>query len=590
MPVPPGTLADTIAQAIEQGGANAIKDNAALLQSIAEDAAGKVKTDPFAGVGNLSDVISALDSVVNTLLGLADPIKDLENIAGNAGKSIGIGYVLGYLGWQLGQPFFATLVQDAYKIAVDLGIETQLDAATTAKLVVDGILTQSEGFAEGQRQGYDNGRMGHLFEDAKTRPDVAVLLEMIRRDLIQTPDLEIALQRHGFDSFWQQAIAGLTRQLLSPADLALANLRGNMDDAALQAYARQLGVDPGDMQVLIDNTGEPPGPEQLMEALRRGFIDKARFDRGIRQSRVRNEWEDVEYALRESPMTTADAVRAVVEGHLTDAEGQEIAVENGLMSRDWPTLVASWGRPLSHEQMMMLYFRGQATLPEVQQAFRESDIKNKYIDQAIELGRRLIPERTIVSALDHGVIDHAGALQRLKELGFNDADAQALVALGTAQRATSHKTLSRTDILAMYSDTLITRQVALDHIEKLGYDTADATAMLDLADYKRKASALKTLERGVEATLKAHHITQQQAITQLQAGGLDAQQATTLVDEWLAQRATVTRTLTEAQVLKAVGEKILTEADGRARLMATGLADADVTILYQLHGILPIPG
>lgn len=582
------TPLEDIATIIKQAIIDALADRQDELTAIAEAGGAKAGDNIFSDIGDIAKILDLLLNVVavtNPEFAIPIAIKDAADAAGGKlGRGFGVGYFLGYTILQLATPYINYLTHEIANAA-----QSELfDPATAATLVAKGVIPIEYGRSEAGGGGLDTPHFNQLADSAETRPDVSTLMTLRNLDAIADADVIKALKRHGYNDFWLEPLQKLRRYLLSPADLALANLRGNIDDATMQGYATQLGITPADMQVLIDNTGEPPGPEQLMEALRRGFIDAARFERGIRQSRVRNEWIDVETALAHSPMTTADAVRAVVENYLTSDEGLAIAQQNGLEPQHWPTLVESWGRPLSHEQMLTLFHRRQATLEQVQQAMRESDIKNKYIEQAIELGRRLIPERTIVSALGHGVITHDAALVALQEQGFTDTDAATLIDLGLAQHKSAHKELSRAELVAMYTDSLLTRADAITHLTGLGYSPADATSMLDLADVKSKSGALKALQRGIEAALKAHHLTTAQATAQLERAGMDHAQAAQLIDVWLTQRGSPTRSLSESQIIALGTHALITPEDARSRLLGLGLVQLDADLLLQLHGIVKV--
>jgi hypothetical protein len=579
---------DDIAKILSSAIIDALKDRQDELTAIAEAGGDKAGHGIWGDIGTITgiigDVVTAVP-IVGELLGLPlEPIKAIEGQAGAAGESFAFGYLLGYVGWNVVQP---AILPAQHAVADALQTEI-FDPQTAAQLESKGIIDNAYGRSEAAGGNLSGEHYDKLVDAAQDRPALAELIELLRRGEITQADYADALKHHGIPVEWIDRLGALSRSMLSPADLALANLRGFMDYGTARDYAAVLGIVEPDFQTLISNTGEPPGSEMLMEALRRGFIDEATFEHGIRQSRVRDEWIPTMRDLRLSPMSTADAVRAVVEDYISDDQGAAIAAQNGLIPEHWRPLVDSWGRPLSHEQMMTLYHRGEATLDEVRQAFRESDLKNKYIDQAIQLSRQLIPERTIVSMIDHGVVTNDEGVDLLLIHGYTREDADRLVALGVAQRTTSHKILSKSDVLTMYADALLNRAQATDHLSALGYQAADVSAMLDLADYKRKASTLKIVERGIQASLKAHHITQQQALTQLQDAGLDHAQAQVLVDEWLQERRVATRSLTEKQIVDAIGSKIFTADDGRVRLQALGFSAGDVDVIFKLNGIEPI--
>lgn len=576
---------DDIAEVLTDAIIAALKDREGELKDIAKaggaEAGPSIFGDAKAITGIITDVLNAVP-IVGDLVGLPlEPLKLAEEAAGKGGLSFAWGYALGQLVYYVADPIIAPL-QHAVADALQTGI---FDPATAATLQAKGILTQDDARSAAHGGNMSSTDFDKLADAAQSRPALGELIELMRIQAIQQADFAKALERAGIPAFWWEPLQQLVRNRLPAAELALGVLRGNIDPGFGQQYAANLGFEQADFQILVDNTGEPISLTDLQEAYRRDIIDKARLEHGIRQSRVRDEWIDVVESLRYAPMSTADAARAVVENYLPDADGAAIAQQNGLLPDHWRFIVESWGRPLSHEQMLTLYHRQQATLDEVKQALRESDIKDKYVDKAIELGRALIPERTIVSMIDHGVLGHDDGITLLKERGYNDADAELLVKLGAAQRISAHKTLTKGDIISMYSDALLNRVDALGHLEKLGYNEADATDMLDLADFKRKASQLKIIERGIQASLKAHHITEQQAVAQLTQAGLDNAQAQIFVDEWLQERKLVTRLLTEKQIIDATFAKIITLDDAKVRLQTMGFSAGDVDIILKLNGL-----
>jgi len=171
----------------------------------------------------------------------------------------------------------------------------------------------------------------------------------------------------------------------------------------------------------------------------------------------------------------------------------------------------------------------------------------------------------------------------LAELGYSQDDADSLIALGTAERTTAHKGLTRTDILAMYQDRLIKKADARDKLVNLGYDTADADEMLDLADYKANAATIRTIKASVEARLKAHDLIAADAIIELTNAGLDHTQATALVDQWTLQKKVATRSLTEAQIIRLAEHLLIAPTDALSRLVSLGLLQSDAKLLLESY-------
>lgn len=577
---------DDIAKVITEAIVDALKDREDELRSIAEAGGAKAGGGIFGDVGNLAKIIGNIAGPLISALDFAFPPLDLlnavEDAGGKAGSGFGIGWVLGNLAFNAINPLMVPINNAVGNLA-----QTAIfDPQTAANLQARGIIGDAYGRSEAAGGNMSGEHYDKLVDAAMQRPSMVDLFDMWNRGVIDETTVDDTLAHLTLPSFWYERVKHLRWQLLSGADLALANLRGEMDDATLQAYAARIGVSSDDMKTLIANTGEPPGPEQLMEALRRGFIDDARFQRGIRQSRIRNEWIDVETELRYSPMSVADAIRAVVENYLSDEQGRAIAEQNGLLPEHWEPMRESWGRPLSQLQMVQLYHRGLVTEDEILQAGRESDIKDKYIGFAVELGRHLVPERSIVSMLQHGVVSHEAAHTMLVQQGFNDTDAERLIALGAAQHRSTAKELSRADIVGMYENSLLNAIQARDHLMKLGYPQADAEAMLKLADVKAKASLLRATQRAIEASYRAHHLTEREAVNQLERAGMDHTQAQGLVDIWTQERGTAARSLTEAQILSLGEHGLISVDETRDRLVGYGLNRSDADLLLQLHGIV----
>lgn len=581
------TLGEYIAAQVREAIDGAIRDSEGTLKAVAEAGGSKAGDGLFGDVTSIVDAIVGAISVLPIISDVIDlplaPVKAVESAGGKLAGGFGAGYLLGYLMQPLMQPLLLPLQH-----LVNAHTTNEIfDPNTAAQLVAKGIIAQEFAFSEASGNGLDDQHEGSLIEAARSYPAITETLMMLNRGLITQDEAVLILTRNGVTPAYIDKLIQLRNIVLAPADVALAILRGNITQDDGYAIAAQSGVSQADMDVLIGNTGEPPGLMQLLEAYRRGFIDKSTLQHGIRQSRVRDEWIPVVEQLRYAPMSVADAVRAVVENYMTPEEGAAIAQQNGLEPDHWQYLYESYGRPIAVGEALQLMHRGQMTVDEVKQAVRESDVKDKYIDKVVELGRRLVPERQIVTMIDHGVITRDQGISMLKEWGYTDTDASRLVNLGIAQHVGSHHTLSKTDTLAMYSDGLINKEQAVKYLEALGYTAELAGQMIALANYKQKAALTKLTMRGIEAEIKTGQITADKARQALVTAGLDAEQARAYVAEWEQTKRTVSRTLTEAQTLKAVKDGVISLDDGRTRLQAMGLSVTDIDILFKVEGFVP---
>jgi hypothetical protein len=369
---------------------------------------------------------------------------------------------------------------------------------------------------------------------------------------------------------------------LSPAEMALAVLRGHADvDAGIRESAMS-GISASRFDLLIANTGEPPGLQQLQEALRRGIIDQTTFAKGVRQSRVRNEWIDTLEALRYAPVPVGEVLAAVVQGHISQAEAAHRLDVAGLNPVDFPWLYETHGRPPGIFELLELVNRGEYSLADAEQAIRESDIKNKYIPALAKLRRKIPPMRSVVAMLHQGVITPAEAINKLRQLGYDEADAAAFAKEGAASRHAGVKALSQSQIHAAYAARMITRAKAATMLTALGYDATEVEMLLALADHERHAKFQNSAISRVHTRYVAHRITRQEAIGALGKIGVDPTGRDDLMALWDDERAANTPVLTLAQLDGMIHRGLITQAVYQQHVLALGYPLNYVPLLYAL--------
>ena len=460
-----------------------------------------------------------------------------------------------------------------------------LPADLAAQLTAKGIMGLSDASGEARGQAVAGWRFERMVDNATTYPDLVTGLELMRRKVADINQVHHWLKRAGYPDDVIPMLTSLFDVPIAPAQLADMTLRGIIGQDEGRAKARESGVPPADFDLMAAAVGEPPGPEQLSEMLRRGIIDRAEFDRGIRESRIRNEWTTPVYRASFQPMSTADAVSGVVQGHLTDQQGQTIAHLNGLEPEYWRPLVETAGEPIARGEALELYNRGEMTQAEVEQAIRESRVKNKYIGDILKLRRRLPPERSIVSMLAHGAISHQRAAQLLAEQGFSAEDAASLIKAGTAQRTTATKHLAVGTIAELYAERAMDETQAVEHLRALGYSDADARLELKVAALRREHAWRQTAAGRIGTDYVNRLIDRPTATAHLDRIGLVSTQRDEYLTLWDLERSARVKRLTEAQVIAGVKHGALTVQDGRARLVGMGYDQVDADVLLKTAGL-----
>lgn len=497
----------------------------------------------------------------------------LQAIAGTAVSASGLLWSISQIMNDLLAPTVYAVVKERPGLLPDIGTVAQLAASNR-------IDSGTADFALAA-QGIGNPYLSGMIDAARQYPGASDALDMLRRGVITRSEFDLTLLRNGVPQGYFDAWFGMADVPLSPADAALAVLRSEMSQAEGEKIAGKWGISKPDFTILVGNTGEPLGLMQLLEAFRRGFIDQARLDRGILQSRVRNEWIDVATKLRYAPMSISDAVNAVVQGHLTMAEGEAIAQFNGLEPGQFTTLHATAGEPLSRTEMSELVNRGEATLADFSQALRESRLKDKYIPQAELLRIRLLEPRMLSEAVQVGAVTHAYAVEQALKYGYNRTDAEALVNHGSLTKLKTYRDRVVAGVEALYEDNAIPKADAENIIKALGYEDNEVTFILEAATFRQNARLINSAITALRGKLVAHHITTNEASGYLDALGVPASQRDFLMKLWTVELAANPRTLSEAQVVKAVKLKLIDPTEGLARLEAMGYNETDATLLIE---------
>lgn len=383
----------------------------------------------------------------------------------------------------------------------------------------------------------------------------------------------------------QASFSALPDLPLSPADMALAVVRGIVSEGDGAKEARNTGVNADRFGVLVANTGEPPGLMQLLEAYRRGFIDQGQLEHGIRQSRVRDEWIPTVLKLQYAPPPIGEAIAAAVQNHLSQADARRFVSEAGVDPVNFDWLYETHGRPPGVFEVGELVNRGEESLDFLKQAIRESDIKDKYVDAVAKLIRKIPPERTVVSAIRQGVLSPADGVRKLMDLGFNASDAAMLASEAQSTKHAATKDLARAQITQLYEERLIPKDQATKLLHGLGYDATEVGMLLSLADhsrhYKFQASAISR----VHSLYIAHRLARHDASTSLDKIGVDPGGRDDLLTLWDAERAANVPHLSVAQLQHAVRQGIITHGDFATRVEAMGYSHTDMLILY--HGAWP---
>ena len=364
------------------------------------------------------------------------------------------------------------------------------------------------------------------------------------------------------------------------ATAVVKNETGGLDMVQEAAYN---GVSGSRFQVMIDATGNPPGPETLAEMLNRGAIDDATWAKGLRQGYLKDEWIDAQRAVRTNLIPAAEIVQAVVQDQLSMETGRALWAQVGMFPDHFDIAVATAGNPPGPTETLTMLNRGIFTADDAAQALRESRLKDKYIPQFLQLARRRIPFRTLNTLVKNKAISVEYALQQLEELGYSEADAQALIKSALTATTTAHHALTEAQIVALYEAHKSTQAEAVAQLVTLGYDAQDAAEVLALGDTRALLKLRDQVVTALRGRFIAHRIDEATTRADLAAAGVEADQQDQLLTLWKIEQTANPRELTEAQLRAAVNANVIPVTEYTSRLVGMGYTAGDADILTQTH-------
>jgi len=182
------------------------------------------------------------------------------------------------------------------------------------------------------------------------------------------------------------------------------------------------------------------------------------------------------------------------------------------------------------------YFRGLATLTQVEQAFAALNIPQELWYDIIDTERELPPVWLVPDIVKTGVWEKDKAIPTLMKLGFSEENATVLYEYGAAQVTTANKQaaeslskLSLGNAKEAFDDGLIDANTYKEVLLAHNYDEASAELTVELAEYNLAVSQQKTNAETIISAVRLGQISEEQA----QSGLYNLQLTTAQVEKYL---------------------------------------------------------
>ena len=428
------------------------------------------------------------------------------------------------------------------------------------------------------RHGYDSRAQETILRltEAQLGPDQLVLAWV--RGLVSDGDLAADLGRLGYDDRAQAVMRGNALAVASPSDVVMLAGREAFEDE----QARLLGLD-AEYDTVDWSWAERVGlrepwrrfywrahwqtvsNQQLFAMRQRDIIGDDLLDAGLRANEYTPQWRDKLLQLSYDPLTRVD-VRRMHDLGVLDRAGVVRAYRDAGYSPANAERLADFSERLvvEHKQARVQELHGsrrsellrqyEAMLTDgqsVRAALAAMGYEQERIDAdlaAADERRRAVRRDATRDGLERlfvqGYIGRQEAAARLRELGLGGdevADNLAVwsVRLELRERQTTsreQRDLTRTDVLAAYSEALIDRPTATTRLLALHYDMYEADELLALADERRDDRRRADIERLVRAQYVAGRVSRGLAAERLAQSGIALERATLLLERWEVDR------------------------------------------------------
>lgn len=453
-----------------------------------------------------------------------------------------------------------------------------------------------------------------------------------------------------------------SNSVLPPPAVVIAQgvAQGQVPLSTGQGWANSQGFSDDVFAALVDtaNVGMPLG--QAFQAWRRGALSDGQFDTQLHRLGIESEWWPMLEALKNDRLNLGAIATAVHRGIMADAgllvttvpDGPgnvpripvspldtlaEFAAQ-GIDPERARVLVADTGLPLSLGEMLSLYNRGKVTDTDVKVSIAESNVRNEYMDVALELARRLLTPHEYAEAELRGVLTPAQAKAGAGLSGIESADYDTLFAIlgrplnlhqittGIARGGTYgggyddvpagpyrdaiRRSAIRPEYAALdyanrytYPSAFVLRSLAQagtlgdaaavqQVLEEIGWKPSFAKQVADSwvgsggAD-SHVGKAQTQLWNTTHRSYIAEEIDDATATASLTAAGVDPDSIAAVLALWQSERAMIRKQLSPAQIKKAVTGAVTnpatglpwSQADGLAALLARGYDQNDATTL-----------
>lgn len=424
----------------------------------------------------------------------------------------GKGAITQFFVWQVAGQVVQALMGPALNVlAQDINSEfptLALSPADLAQLVVRNFRDLGSATEEAKLSGLDDTRFKDLVDLATEAPSPGDLAAMLRRGLIVesgkgdgSTSFDQGMSESRLSNKWHGLVKELALQWPSPTDALDALLEGQISEADAQALYTRLGGDPQFFTLLFNTRGQAPTPVEALEMANRGIIPwdgtgpgVVSYQQAFLEGPWRNKWLAPYKAIGQYLPPPRTVTAMVASGGLTDAQGQELLLKQGLSAElagayihDAHNQKSHAERDLTVSQLLDMYevgLIGQSDVEPLLQAMNYSDESIAWLFAYRDLRRAISATNSAVARIHTLYVGYkitaATALSSLNALKVPPTQVQQIVTTWDIERSANLKVLTEAQIVDAWYAEIIDQAEAMSELQSIGYTPRDAWILLSI--------------------------------------------------------------------------------------------------------------
>lgn len=455
-------------------------------------------------IGPLIDRMEATGRVPSELKPLLDEMRSpTGEVAALLGQSAGGALV----GGAIGKVLDALLLPLAY--AMNYATKNViLDPSSLVAAGFRGALTSAQVHEYLEWHGLDGTQEGAVKEIAKALVDVGSLIRLRHREEITETEYYSRMQKFGFDQ--ENAVKVFTASLFypPPPDLVRWQAKEVFEPEMITRY----GLDSEFTELMVENMAkagvsreqalnywrahwEHPEWRTIVEMLRRTDFTEQDMEDWFRLVEIPPYWRRKLIDISWEVPTRVDVRRFWDLRTIDEARLREIYTHHGYHGKDLEDYVLWTKVYAALPDLLARWKNGWITIEQVRQELIALGMPRDRVEEIIQTKiKSAAPERTVTErdltktdiyrGVKTGVITRGQALELLVDLGYDEDEAEYILAInipkGETEEEITARELTKGDIKAALKQELITPGEAQVRLVALRYTSADARFLVEI--------------------------------------------------------------------------------------------------------------